>query len=810
MARLSPALYMKGKLLVVSAASVVTLTSYLLAHDQLDFQGTFPAPSVSTNGSGSVEFASNGITLLSWLTIPDLDSNASEGNDCWGYTSPSGRDYGIIGTNTSTCFVDLTDPGSPVLLNTIAGPTSSWRDIKTYQTYAYAVSEGGGGIQVFDLSSIDSGTVTLTNTVTTGGCTQASHNVAIDETSGFLYRAGGSGSPCGGGPQGLIIYSLANPAAPAYVGEWNDKYVHDVQVVTWDIPGPHFGKQLAFACANNSSGGGTPSLYIVDVTNKNSPSVLGSTTYGSSAFSHQGWLSSDKQYFYLNDELDESNFGTNTTTRILDVSNPANPFQTGTFSSGTSSIDHNLYVDGDLIYEANYRSGLRVFDASNPTNPVQTAFFDTYESDDAAAFNSLWSCYPYFDDQKVIGSDLEKGLFVWWAGDPELTFNYPNGQPELVSPDGGTTMEIQVQEETPGDLASGTIDFHVDTGGGFQTTTLSPVGGPLSFVATFPAAPCGNAVRWYVSASSDDNITWSDPTSGGTTQVNMATAGLFTATVLEDDLETNTGWSVNLQGNDTASTGIWTRVNPIGTAAQPEDDHTPSGVRAWVTGQGSSGGSLGENDIDGGFTTLTSPVLDASGLSDPFISYWRWYVNNGNGTVDDIFEVDISNNGGSSWTNLETLGPVGAGTSGGWIQYSARISDTFAPTSQMRLRFRASDLGGGSIVEAAIDDLAITDTLCALSVASVNPGSGGTRGGNTVTVTGVGFLPGQTTVEFGGIASSNVTVLNTTTLRAEVPPAPRSGKRGLVNRAVDVTVTTGPGSATLAGGYTYGETLRTP
>ena len=79
----------------------------------------------------------------------------------------------------------------------------------------------------------------------------------------------------------------------------------------------------------------------------------------------------------------------------------------------------------------------------------------------------------------------------------------------------------------------------------------------------------------------------------------------------EDDAETDQGWMLGVAG-DTATTGVWVRVDPNGTAAQPEDDASDPGVNCFVTGQGSVGGSVGENDIDGGFTTLVTPTIDTS------------------------------------------------------------------------------------------------------------------------------------------------------------------------------------------------------
>ncbi|MEL6431665.1 MAG: M14 family zinc carboxypeptidase, partial [Planctomycetota bacterium] len=173
------------------------------------------------------------------------------------------------------------------------------------------------------------------------------------------------------------------------------------------------------------------------------------------------------------------------------------------------------------------------------------------------------------------------------------------------------------------------------------------------------------------------------------------------------------GWAVGAP-ND-ASTGNWVRVDPVGTQAQPENDNTPgAGVRCWVTGQGAVGGGLGANDVDGGSTTLVSPVFDLSTATAATVSYARWYSNDaGAGPSADVFEVDVSNDGGATWTSAETVGPTGA--SGGWEDASIDLGALLALTDAMRVRFVASDLGAGSIVEAAVDDVrvaAIVDAGC--------------------------------------------------------------------------------------------------
>ena len=88
---------------------------------------------------------------------------------------------------------------------------------------------------------------------------------------------------------------------------------------------------------------------------------------------------------------------------------------------------------------------------------------------------------------------------------------------------------------------------------------------------------------------------------------------------------------------------MWVRVDPRGTAAQPENDNTPDGTFAWVTGQGSPGGSLGENDVDGGTTSLVSNRIDLSGTQSATIAYARWYSNSAGASPNaDVFEVFVS------------------------------------------------------------------------------------------------------------------------------------------------------------------------
>jgi choice-of-anchor B domain-containing protein len=318
-----------------------------------------------------------------------LDTLAGDGSDCWGYVSASGREYALVSNRGTTKFVEITDPTNIVVIDEVLHPSSLWGDIKTYGDYAYAVAESSGsGIQVFDLSDIDNGNVAHVRTVLSPS---SSHNVVIDTDSGFMYLSGGA------------IFSLANPASPVRVGTgpgW-----HDAQVVTY-TSGVYAGKEILFGAA------GSRGLEIYDVSDKGNPVRLSLTTYPMLGYCHQGWLSDDRQYFYANDEFDESNNGITTRTLIFDVSDLSNPTLAGTFTTGLNSIDHNLYYKDGFLFEANYTSGLRVIDACDPVNLVESGYYDTYSPNNGASFNGAWSVYPFFPSGVCIINNIGGALYV--------------------------------------------------------------------------------------------------------------------------------------------------------------------------------------------------------------------------------------------------------------------------------------------------------------------------------------------------------------------------------------------------------------
>ena len=645
--------------------------------------------------SATAQFASSNVSLHSHVNLTTL--GASAGNDCWGYVSPSGREYALMSVNNKLAFVEITVPAAPVIVATVSHTSSTWGDVKVYQHVAYAVTEASGtGIQVIDMTNIDGGTVSLVRTITAPG---RSHNVALDTDSGFLYTCG---SRDGAGT--TVIFDLSNPTNPVQVGTWTGAYQHDAQIVTY-TSGPYAGRQILFGA---SEGRGVD---IVDVTNKSNTFLISRTPYTNVAYCHQLWTE-DLRYLYINDELDSI-----PRTIVFDIANLSSPVYVGEFTSGTGAIDHNNYVHNGLIFNANYRSGLRIFNVScDPVNPPQVGWFDTYPENDGNGFDGAWSCYPYFPSGTVIVSDINRGLFIL---DPSaaqtagaLEFDYPNGHPALISPLGGTAVRVHIDGICGGALQPGTATLHYDMGQGFLTAPLQQVSAGV-FDAVFPAAPCPAEVDYYVSAQMTNGATITSPPDAPV-RTFTATAAVGVNTMLSLNFEANPGWAVTGDAGD----GQWDRGIPIACSRGDPPSDFDGSSQCMLTDN--SAAAACNSDVDGGSTILTTSSYNLSALSDPYVGYARWYTNTfGSAPEQDVFVVEASDDNGATWVLLETVGPTSTThpeVAGGWVQKQFRLAGFINLTPSVRFRFTASDLGAGSVVEAGIDAFRIFELDCNVPV----------------------------------------------------------------------------------------------
>ncbi len=365
-----------------------------------------PGPTPAQN------FPIRNLELLSNLPLGQMGGGAGGGNDIWGWTDPlTGREYALFGRQMGTSFVDVTDPTAPVYLGELPTHTgtSVWRDIKVHNNHAYVVSDSNGphGVQIFDLRNLRGVTSPQTFSETanySGGNLRSAHNIAINEETGYAYVVG-SNLAAGG----LVMLNLSNPTNISQAGQFSaDGYTHDTQVVIYrGQDTTYFGREIAF----NAN---VDTLTIVDVTNKSNPSMLARAGYPDAQYAHQGWLSEDHRYFFLDDELDEPSPATFTRTHVWDVADLNAPQYLGFHESALRSNDHNLYVHNGLIYQANYSAGLRVLEMTDPAhaNLTEIAYLDTYLPSNSPGFDGAWSVYPFFDSGTIIVSDRIRGLFV--------------------------------------------------------------------------------------------------------------------------------------------------------------------------------------------------------------------------------------------------------------------------------------------------------------------------------------------------------------------------------------------------------------
>ena len=371
------------------------------------------------------EYPCKNIDLLSQVGLEEL--GLSYVNDTWGWTDPvTGQEIAIVGGIEGTVFVDITDPMRPEVLGILPAHTLDpffpfWRDMKVYADHVFVVSEQTGhGLQVFDLTELRDDPPGYTTYAETAHYDEFSwsHNLAINEDTGFAYAVGSS--TCEGG---LHMVDITTPDNPTFAGCFDEHgYIHDTQCVIYQGPDADWaGREICFN-ANAEPHHGDPdgisnALSIVDVTDKANPVVISRTEYEGDGYSHQGWLTPDQAYFLHGDELDELSFAHNTITRIWDVSDLDAPVMTLAWEHPTTqSIDHNMYTKGKYVYQSNYSAGLRVLDITQAGAPdlTEVAFFDVSPEDDAAHFDrGTWSNYPYWTNKHIVTvSSIDRGLFV--------------------------------------------------------------------------------------------------------------------------------------------------------------------------------------------------------------------------------------------------------------------------------------------------------------------------------------------------------------------------------------------------------------
>lgn len=264
----------------------------------------------------------------------------------------------------------------------------------------------------------------------------------------------------------------------------------------------------------------------------------------------------------------------------------------------------------------------------------------------------------------------------------------------------------------------------------WTSLTMEDAGSDV-FTAAIPSQPAGTVVEYHFgildSFGATSSITpySSNEAANPNLPFNLI-VGLEPVLIDDQDDYSEFGfWQLGLS-QDNATTGQWESTIPVGSfgtpgdassICAPDEDHTPNdGLFAFVTGvsPGQDAG-IGSNDVDGGSTTLQSESIDLSELASPVLSYWRWYVNgpaSGANPGADWWQVHVSSDGGDTWVEVEETLTQDIS----WRRHAFSIEEHVPLTDEFQIRFVASDsirpgqeLDGGSLIEAAIDDLIIHD-----------------------------------------------------------------------------------------------------
>lgn len=320
---------------------------------------------------------------LSVLELPDSVT------DVWGYVDTNtNKEYAIVGyggfklkgdENSGVVVVDVSNPREPEIVanvNTVAG-----FDVKVWQNYLYTIDGTGTGLNdgtILDIS--DPANPIIAGRFSTG------HNMFIKD--GYMYLQTGG--------QGLRIYNLNNnPTDPILV--WSGGVDgHDSMV---------FNNRLySFDAAKGTN--------IFDVSNPESPLLLGSVSDPFIRFHHSGWVTEDQNHLFICDELADSpptpapfDF------TIWNISDLDNPVRVGGYADANATV-HNLYIIGDFAYVSYYNAGLRIFDISEPASPRLVEEFST-STQSGPGTDGAFGVYPFSPSGNIFLSDRNTGLHIF-------------------------------------------------------------------------------------------------------------------------------------------------------------------------------------------------------------------------------------------------------------------------------------------------------------------------------------------------------------------------------------------------------------
>lgn len=468
-----------------SAHDAKALGAYVIGDDvsaeALAALAVDPAVEVPCVAGVAGPYPCSNVDLLGLVPLAQLGGAA--GNDSWGYTAPDGTELALMGTGRSVAFVDVTDPVNPAvigILPTASGDTQEadgavWRDMKVNNGHAYIVSERGGGLQVVDLDALIANPTaggTISADVTFEGASSGPfsldgfHNLVINTDTDMLYLVGVDSH----NGRGMILVDISEPKNPQIAGDFEHDYtIHDAQCVIYQGPDADYNGDYVHPTEGDLDADGDPTngrqaeicftfdedvVNFVDVTDpaeayiintiahndgivRNGAGSPGTENTVTGVYAHQGWLTDGHGFLLYNDELDELNTrvgaltgGTN--TYYVEIADLDATDADGTYNGADVHVwvhptslatDHNMYVKGDLLFQANYTEGIRVLEIDEDAlrageGFTEVGFFDVDPGVNAPGFAGTWNVFPFLESGTIIASSLDEGMYTLRFNDP--------------------------------------------------------------------------------------------------------------------------------------------------------------------------------------------------------------------------------------------------------------------------------------------------------------------------------------------------------------------------------------------------------
>lgn len=322
---------------------------------------------------------------------------------------------------------------------------------------------------------------------------------------------------------------------------------------------------------------------------------------------------------------------------------------------------------------------------------------------------------------------------IYLLADANVAHNEVANQP-LNAP---ITINATINVATPAFLAGASLVYKSRGTTTWDTVAMTTSGGN-AYTATIPAQTSADIFDYHFILqdqfnTSDIRFPRGFTTLGLPNERNIPYQfgiGLYAGLVQDFETVLDTSWKVANIAGDNATGGKWIQAEPVGSNVntsqggiqiQTDNDHTLNNNtgKCLVTANAPTSTSPpGTADVDGGKTTVLSPVFDLSNYQKPVVEYYRWFSNNyGSNPGDDNIQIQIKGVANPLWKDVDYT--LRADES--WRRRIFFVNQFVTNPTQVHMRFIAQDQGSPTLVEVAVDDLVIYDVSPVTSVPGVKP-----------------------------------------------------------------------------------------